>query len=143
MRRLWLIAFALLGILLVGGGIAAASLQTLLHAERTVRPDVPGAAVVQIQAADSISLKASWFPPPIASTRCVMFLHGVGGWRERASRFTPLFRKEGYGLLAPDSRAHGESGGEQVTFGLLEKYDTIAWTKWMRSHGCEKIYGLG
>jgi uncharacterized protein len=30
-----------------------------------------------------------------------------------------------------------------VTYGLLEKYDVIAWASWMRRAGCRKLYGLG
>ncbi len=58
-----------------------------------------------------------------------------------SAQFLPLF--PAYSILAPDSRAHGASGGEFVTYGLLEKYDVVAWTRWMRSQGCAKIYGLG
>jgi hypothetical protein len=54
-----------------------------------------------------------------------------------------MFLGEGYSVLLPDSRAHGASGGEYVTYGLLERYDGIAWTKWMRKAGCSKIFGLG
>lgn len=54
-----------------------------------------------------------------------------------------MFLEQGYSVLAPDSRAHGESGGDIVTYGLLEAPDLIAWTKWMREQGCAQIYGLG
>jgi fermentation-respiration switch protein FrsA (DUF1100 family) len=54
-----------------------------------------------------------------------------------------MFLGQGYSVLAPDSRAHGESGGDVVTYGLLEKSDVLAWTRWMRSRGCSKLYGLG
>ena len=54
-----------------------------------------------------------------------------------------MFLNAGYSVLAPDSRAHGASGGEFVTYGLMEKYDVIAWTQWMRKAGCHKLYALG
>ena len=54
-----------------------------------------------------------------------------------------MFLTQGYPVLVPDSRAHGESGGEFVTYGLLEKYDVIVWARWMSSQGCHKVYGLG
>src|SRR6185503_15696887 len=41
------------------------------------------------------------------------------------------------------SRAHGESGGAFVTYGLLERYDLLVWGQWMKKAGCHKIYGLG
>ncbi len=70
-------------------------------------------------------------------------MHGVGDSRGSAMGFAPMFLHNGYAVLAPDSRGHGDSGGELVTYGILEKQDTLAWAHWMRSNGCEKIYGLG
>ncbi len=54
-----------------------------------------------------------------------------------------MFLQNGYTVLVPDSRAHGASGGDFVTYGLLERYDVIKWTHWMKAQGCRKIYGLG
>ena len=54
-----------------------------------------------------------------------------------------MFLPLGYSVLAPDNRAHGESGGPVVTYGLLEKYDVVDWAHWLRTQGCQKIYGLG
>jgi len=50
---------------------------------------------------------------------------------------------EGYSVLLPDGRAHGQSGGAFVTYGLLEKYDILDWARWLRQEGCRDIYGLG
>ena len=57
--------------------------------------------------------------------------------------FAPMFTNEGYSVLLPDSRAHGASEGQFVTYGLLEKYDVIAWADWMKAAGCGKLYALG
>jgi len=54
-----------------------------------------------------------------------------------------MFLERGYAVLVPDLRAHGASGGAFVTYGLLEKYDTVDWAHWMQRQGCRKIYGLG
>jgi hypothetical protein len=54
-----------------------------------------------------------------------------------------MFLSQGYAALPPDSRAHGISGGELVTYGLLEKFDVIAWALWMKQAACRKVYGLG
>ncbi|HEV8118941.1 MAG TPA: alpha/beta hydrolase [Thermoanaerobaculia bacterium] len=53
----------------------------------------------------------------------VLFLHGKGGnsaeWRPEALRALDC----GYNVLLPDLRGHGESGGDFVTYGFLEKDD--------------------
>jgi alpha-beta hydrolase superfamily lysophospholipase len=55
----------------------------------------------------------------------VVYLHGIGDNRGSsigiANHFVPL----GYDVLAYDSRAHGESGGEACTFGVYEKQDLL------------------
>lgn len=70
-------------------------------------------------------------------------LHGIADSRASSVGFAPMFLAQGYDVLVPDSRAHGASGGAFVTYGLLEKYDVIAWTNWMKGAQCRKIYGLG
>ena len=35
------------------------------------------------------------------------------------------------------------SGGQFVTYGLLEKYDIIDWANWMKRAGCHNLYALG
>jgi hypothetical protein len=70
-------------------------------------------------------------------------IHGIGYSRDGMKAFVPLFTSHGYRVVLPDDRAHGNSGGDLVTYGLLEKYDAIDWAHWMRSEGCQTIYGLG
>jgi hypothetical protein len=36
--------------------------------------------------------------------------------------------QQGYRVLLPDSRAHGESGGTLATYGLVERDDIHRWT---------------
>jgi fermentation-respiration switch protein FrsA (DUF1100 family) len=127
---------------LAGCGLAGAMLaRNTLHVERRHGPETDRA--VSIAARDGVQLRASWAAPPAGFLRCVLVMHGVGDSRGSAMGFAPLFLGEGYGVLAPDSRAHGDSGGELITFGILERHDTLAWVRWMRSQGCHKIYGLG
>lgn len=114
----------------------------MLHMPRKVVPDPHTAQHVAIETNDHIKLKAAWLPT--AEVRdCVLVLHGVGGWRGRSQRFTPWLSGASYSVLAPDLRAHGESGGDTVTYGLLEQYDTLAWASWMHMQGCQRLYGLG
>lgn len=115
----------------------------MLHMPRTVMPDWPGAEIIQIDSADHLALKAAWVESPAYAGQCVLTLHGAGGWRARSHRFLPWLLPAGYSVLSPDLRAQGESGGDTVTYGLLEQHDTIAWTRWMRARGCKSIYGMG
>jgi fermentation-respiration switch protein FrsA (DUF1100 family) len=135
-------AVAILGIVsfvLVG----AVFCQATLLASRRIGPAPPNAEPVSIIADDKATLSAWWLRPSSANGNCVIVLHGIADSRVSSAGFAPMFHNEGYAVLAPDSRAHGASGGQFVTYGLLERHDVIAWAAWMKNAGCRKLYGLG
>ena len=53
----------------------------------------------------------------------LIYLHGVADNRVSGADVIERFRKRGFDVLAYDSRAHGESGGEACTYGFFEKED--------------------
>lgn len=97
----------------------------------------------QIVAADGTTLKAWFVVPPDPNGRSVIVLHGIGDNREGAAGFADMFLVHGYSVLLPDSRAHGESGGEIVTFGIFERDDVRRWVTWVRKRAPGCIYLLG
>ncbi|MFN2385013.1 MAG: alpha/beta hydrolase [Thermoanaerobaculia bacterium] len=73
---------------------------------------------------DPAELSAVFASPGRPADRpTILFLHGKGGnaaeWEPAAVRALD----SGYNVLLPDLRGHGESGGEFVTYGLLERHD--------------------
>jgi uncharacterized protein len=114
-----------------------------LHVPRRLGRTPPNATEVSIVAADKATLRAWWLTPSKPNGNCVVVLHGIADSRAGSVGFAPMFLNEGYSVLLPDSRAHGASGGQLVTYGLLEKYDVISWANWMKKTGCRNLYGLG
>src|SRR5262249_52997339 len=86
---------------------------------------------VKIPARDHVALDASFVTPQNAAGNCVLLVHGIGFNRGSMKGFVPLFANHGYQVLLPDDRAHGNSGGAVITYGLLEKYDAIDWAHWL------------
>ncbi len=41
------------------------------------------------------------------------------------------YLKRGYAMLLPDARAHGESEGEYIGFGCLDRKDALVWIHWL------------
>ncbi len=64
-----------------------------------------------------------WIPPRRASGKCVVALHGYGDAKVGAIAWAPTLHALGYGVLAIDLRAHGESGGVHSTAGFWERHD--------------------
>ncbi|HET6368593.1 MAG TPA: alpha/beta fold hydrolase [Pseudomonadales bacterium] len=126
MKRLALLlaAFAViagaLSVYWVGGQLAAPAPREI----GAPPADLPGRAVKVPSPAAGV-LKG-WLVPGRRDAGAVLLLHGV-----RASRLEMLGRARflharGYTVMLFDSRAHGESGGQRVTFGYLEGLDARA-----------------
>ena len=124
-------------------GVGAVFCAATLHVPRRTGARPQNAADVNVIATDNVRLKAWWLQPATPNGNFVIVLHGIADSRSGSVGFAPMFLTQGYAVLVPDSRAHGESGGRFVTYGLLERYDVLAWAHWMKNEGCHKIYGLG
>ena len=145
-----------MGQLILGLAVFAAIVSAVLGArliEGATRVSPPprtwrlaaGAEEAQVEAADGVTLRGACFRPPSGPVRgAVIALHGILGSNDAMSRFAQLLTNQGYIVLAPDSRGHGGSGGELVTYGLLERKDVVCWITWLdtRFHPVA-FYGYG
>jgi uncharacterized protein len=67
---------------------------------------------------------AGWaFRAQPASRGWLVYLHGIADNRQSGIGFAQRFVPQGYDVLMYDSRAHGDSTGEAVTYGVREKED--------------------
>jgi len=99
---------------------------------------------VQISARDGVLLKGWYVRPQKANGRDILMLHGVADNREGVAGFAAPFLDHGYGVLLPDSRAHGESEGTLATYGLRESDDIHRWVDWLyTSRESKCVYGFG
>ena len=98
---------------------------------------------ISIRAFDGVQLDNWFVRPEVPNGNCVIVLHGIGDSRQGSAGYASLFLDRGYSVLLPDSRGHGTSGGELVTYGLWEKYDVLNWAHWLRQQNCQALYGLG
>lgn len=61
----------------------------------------------------------------------ILFFHGYRSTAERdGSGGFQLCREKGWHILMVDQRAHGESGGRTITFGIRERYDCQSWAEY-------------
>jgi fermentation-respiration switch protein FrsA (DUF1100 family) len=75
---------------------------------------------------------ATWYIPAADSHATIVLLHGIRADRRSMLGRARLFRKAGYAVLMIDMQAHGESPGENITVGYLEKHDVRAAVKFAR-----------
>jgi len=98
---------------------------------------------VSIAAADGVELRAWYSVPAHENGRTVILLHGIGDNRGGVAGYGQMFLQDGYRVLLPDSRAHGESGSELATYGLRESDDVYRWVSWLYDRGAACVNGFG
>jgi uncharacterized protein len=99
---------------------------------------------VRIPSQDHLSLRGWFARPPAHNGRVVVLLHGVTDNRLGVAGFAEFFLRNGYGVLLPDSRTHGESEGVVATYGIAEADDVHRWVDWVyRIHQPTCVYGFG
>jgi pimeloyl-ACP methyl ester carboxylesterase len=77
---------------------------------------------IKLTTQDGIQL-AAWYTPP-ENGAVILVAHGYGDHRPEG--IYTLLARNGYGVLAWDFRAHGESGGDLSTLGYFEQLDVEA-----------------
>jgi len=99
---------------------------------------------VSIRAKDGVVLRA-WFLRPVEWNRdVVILLHGVSDNRLGMYGYGQWLLENHYSVILPDARAHGISGGEIASYGLLESDDVHGWVDWAEENvrpSC--VYGFG
>jgi pimeloyl-ACP methyl ester carboxylesterase len=69
---------------------------------------------------------AAWYIPAEDSTATVVLLHPIRGSRLTMLTRAELFRQWGFSVVLVDLQASGESPGEHITAGYLERHDAAA-----------------
>lgn len=133
--RYWLnlLIFGLAALLLTGlaGVIVTAyqSTQSYLHPPRRQLTglDTPAALGIDYQEVDLVTRDgiklAAWYSPP-SNGAVILIGHGLAD--ARSALLYAMFAENGYGVLAWDFRAHGESRGDLSTLGYKEALDVEA-----------------
>lgn len=99
---------------------------------------------VGVVAHDGVSLRAWSIQPHPGNGNSVILFHGMSDNRMGMIGYAELLLANGYGVLMPDSRAHGQSGGALATYGLLEKDDIQQWIRWVQDHQHPRcVFGFG
>ncbi len=86
---------------------------------------------VSIRARDGVGLSGRYYRFSGAGP-VVLFFHGYRSSPIRdGCGMLKLMRELKLDVLAPDQRAHGESGGHAITMGVKEQYDCLDWIQYI------------
>lgn len=76
-------------------------------------------------------LSATFLPNANATDNTVILVHGLGQNKVTSMSYANIYLRYGYNVLLIDSRAHGNSGGGSITWGVKETADLDEWVHWL------------
>lgn len=85
---------------------------------------------------------AAWYAADPAASATVILLHPVRADRRAMLERARFFSEQGYGVLLIDMQAHGESAGENITVGYLEKLDVAAAVDFVKQEQPDHRIGI-
>lgn len=98
-----------------------------------------GLEQVKIESPDGLCLVGHWFCPENPK-RAIVAMHG---WRSTWSRdfgvISPFLHENDCAVLYVEQRGQGNSEGEYMGFGLLERYDCLNWINWILERTNNKL----
>ncbi len=97
---------------------------------------------VEITAQDGTCLIGHWYCPENAK-RIIVAMHGWrSNWSQDFGMIAPFWLDNDCAVLFAEQRGQGNSGGDYMGFGLLERYDCLNWINWVneRTEGRLPIY---
>ncbi len=83
--------------------------------------------VVSIKSDDGLDLVGDIFTTDTNSHKWLIAIHGYTGKREHMYSYARFYAQKGYNILTPDMRSHGDSEGELIGMGWLDKEDVKLW----------------
>ena len=90
-----------------------------------------GSETVQTLGRDNVKLVGHWFAHS-KPQRVIVAMHGWrSSWCNDFGIVTDFWLQNGCSVLLAEQRGQGESGGEHMGFGLLERHDCVSWANWV------------
>jgi len=151
-KRVIIIASSLIGVLLIGLFVAAnyfygvgikRGTEVELHREAEVVSaeaspedqflfeeanawfDEQDADILDINSFDDLTLKAQYIEQE--SEKKVILAHGFNQSGSDMGKLTKFYHEQGFDILLPDARGHGESEGAYIGYGWHDRLDYLDW----------------
>lgn len=86
---------------------------------------------VRIYGRDGATLVGHWRPGK-SPGRVILAMHGWrSSWHRDFGIVADFWYEHGCSVLFAEQRGQGSSGGEYMAFGMMERYDCLAWAQWL------------
>lgn len=90
---------------------------------------------LEITSYDQLKLKALLIEASIPTDKLIICVHGYHSNNQRQYKhMIRFFHDLGYNILLPNNRAHGNSEGQYIGFGWLDRIDIINWIYYIKDY---------
>lgn len=111
--------------------------ETFAKAKQALEENVE--QTVEIESHDGLRLVGHWYPAENPK-RILIAMHG---WRSSWSRdfgvIAPFWHNNGCSVLFAEQRGQGESDGDYMGFGMLERHDCLKWAQWVNAQNPDDL----
>ncbi len=87
---------------------------------------------VNTKSFDKLTLSAQFFDSQ--SPKTVIVVHGFGQSYMEMQQYCKFFLEKKFNILVVDNRAHGDSEGEFMGFGWIERKDILSWIEYINKN---------
>lgn len=94
---------------------------------------------VRVTAEDGVELVGHLYRTAGAK-RTVLAMHGWrSSWDRDFGMIAPFWHNSGCNVLYVEQRGQGESGGDYMGFGMLERHDCLCWSRFLNENGFDGL----
>ena len=113
-------------------GVSEAKLLAIAKGEELA---AKGLEEVEIESFDGTRLVGHFYPCENAS-RFIVAMHGWrSSWHKDFGAISEFWHKNGCSVLFAEQRGQNKSGGDHMSFGILERRDCLEWVRWAENNG--------
>lgn len=96
--------------------------------------------VIEMTSYDDLNLFAQFIAGESDNQKAVILAHGFRNTGDDMGKLAKLYHEEGFDVLLPDARGHGESEGDYIGYGWHDRLDYLDWIYLLiEDYGAEDI----
>ncbi|WAA09073.1 alpha/beta hydrolase [Fervidibacillus albus] len=95
--------------------------------------------ILTITSYDGLELKAQYIKNEANTKKTVILAHGYRNVGNDMGKYAKMYYDEGFNVLIPDHRGHGESEGDYIGYGWHDRLDMLDWIDLSIRNGAESI----
>ncbi|WAA12706.1 alpha/beta hydrolase [Fervidibacillus halotolerans] len=95
--------------------------------------------ILTITSYDGLKLKAQFIKNEAENKKVVLLAHGYRNVGNDMGKYAKMYYDEGFDILIPDHRGHGESEGDYIGYGWHDRFDFLRWIDEMIKRGTESV----